>query len=729
MCLLVGFFTAFGQVSSAQNAGREDVASARTIEVDVAESAVRFGIDGRFRSGRWTPLMFSDVKAGDTFEVQALDGEAVRYIHKIEVDASEIVNGQFQTYLPAGPPGAPLEVRKVDSAGNATSPLHFRKRLVEGLVEPERPWVVAFGSMLELDAIGQNEMLGVSGSLEISLVRSRTEVPSRWFGYDGVDVIAISGSSIELLKTLDQSQQTALKDWILGGGNLLISLGSRGPELFEASPWLAELLRVERAADTFEAEPEGVETFVSARAPISSFTATRLSSSGDVTMLAGRNSERQMVPLITLHAVGLGKATVFAGGLDEKPFFGWKQYGDFIDRMLPDLLPSKRSSREGGSVGADVRYKDVAGQVRVSLDRFAISRGTGFSVIAALVLALIGLIGPVDYLLVNRWLGRPLLGWLSFPLTIAAFSIVIVFWNRETLPNSLNRITLLDMDSETKTGRGFTWAQFYADSPERFDLQYVLSEQGRGEEQPLLTQAWGYAGSVYGGIEVAGEDVRLPKYELDTVFQTDKPAASKLLNVPLASKSSRGIASRWLFEGKAMSTNDLRRRPGSDLLSGSLLNPFDADFLDGYLVFRNLAYVMPTRVPAKSRISAVESLPTKNFRWRLNRRQTTEETSRSEPWNPASDDSLDRLLEIVMFYEAAGGSKYVGLNHRELSELDFSDSLAMDKAVLVGRLSGSPVDLQINGSSMDEANQNELTYVRMIFPITNRALRGSESRN
>lgn len=710
-------------------------------EVESGERGFRadLGVDGKYRSGRWTQLLLTAATANQTYEVQTLDGDAVRYKYRIKAEGDLLAEGGYRTYFPAGPPGAPFEIFLVGEDDQVLGPPVFRTRLFEGLVDVDRPWVVGLGSGIGLETLGRNELLGLSGSLDVSLVESSVDMPDHWVGFDGVDLIVISGSSVELLRSMVPAQHEAIAEWISGGGHLLLTLGSRGAEVLDAAPWLGKWLVGEGEVQLVTAEPEGIETFVSARSPVQPFPAIRFSGPASVTLLSGRSSDRQALPLLTLQSVGLGKVTTFAGGLDESPLRGWAQFEDFVDRTIPDLLPKKRKRGER-PVAAEVRYSEVAGQVRINLDRFASAGGARFSLIAAMVLALVGLIGPFDYFLINRWLGRPLLGWLSFPLTIVAFSAAIVLWNQQAAPTSLNQITVLDMDNETGLGRGFAWAQLYSDQAERFDLQFVdvneKFDSGVSETKSpaeILTSPWGYAGRAFGGIEVAGEDIRLPSYQLTTTFagvgrESNNAMSSRMLGVPLAPKSSRGVVGRWRFEADEFSGVDLKRRVGSDLLVGSLLNPFDKDLLDGFLVYRNLAYILPTRVPAGSRISAVENLPTKNFRWRLNRRQTAEDSTRSEAWNPANDENLDRLMEIVLFYGASGGPNYVGLNNRVVGDLDLSSILSMDKAILVGRFDESPVSLNVSGDGSQASEVNSLTYVRMVFPITNRATQSSSVR-
>ena len=65
--------------------------------------------------------------------------------------------------------------------------------------------------------------------------------------------------------------------------------------------------------------------------------------------------------------------------------------------------------------------------MRATLDQFPIKSKFSFSLIAVILMLLVAAIGPLDYLLVNRLLGKPLLGWLSFPLMAIALSVLLVY--------------------------------------------------------------------------------------------------------------------------------------------------------------------------------------------------------------------------------------------------------------------------------------------------------------
>ncbi|WP_164103630.1 hypothetical protein [Candidatus Laterigemmans baculatus] len=750
LSLAWGGFSAGALAEYSPTAGRPS----DDLKVRHGDLEVRYGIDGRYRIGRWMPIHLrptaesagaADIEAaGARLEIETLDGDGVRLVQSSEVAAG--ADSQAITrYLPAGPLGAPLEVRlfapdsvSTPSSASDAAVASWRTRLIRGGVPISRPWTVAVGNPLGLDAIGRNELLGTAGSIEVSKVGEAAALPDAWYGYDGVDLVVVSRSGQPVLAAMSDAQGRAVVDWVRGGGNLLLTLGESGPETLAAAGWLAELTGIEERPPVVPADPAAIESFVVARDAIRSFNTTRLPADLGTVLLAGRSNDRRSLPLVVRRSVGLGVVTIVAADLDAPPFVDWKQRDDFVERILPGFVPG-RSPRNEQRSGADVRYSELAGQLRSTLDRFAGADRARFSLVAALLLIVIGVIGPLDYFLVNRWLGRPWFGWISFPLTIVLVSAAILLWRGTAVDHRVRQISVIDVEPASGLGRGFSWAQVYSGQADRVDLEIVANgavvtegvTEGAGTAQgrsvaATLTSPWGYAGEIFGGIQVAGEDVRLPAYAIDmrrgneaSGAETDRAAASgaRLEQVPLAPLSSKGIAARWRFPFTREAAVDLRRQPGSDLLTGSFVNPLPEDLLEGVLIYRNTIFLLPTRIPSGGRIAAIEAVQAKNFRWRLNRRQAAENSTQSEPWNRADDRDLARLMEIVLFYQTAGGEQYTELSNRTLADLDLSHLLTSDRAVLMGRVAAPQATVWVDGQPLESEQVEAETYVRVVLQV------------
>lgn len=688
--------------------------------------AVEVGIGGRYRPGRWMQVRVDNLQAGptDVLELETLDGDGVRYVQRHTVRSTDGESERW--YLPAGPAGTELQVRLQGGTDDADVKSQWSTRLLEGAVAIDRTWVVAIGSTLGIDRIGESELLQAAGVIDVSLIDNAIKMPDHWYGYDGVDFVVVSGSGVELIQGATAEQRGALEQWVRGGGRIFLTLGERGQELLATLPWVAGpggsdvVGQALSAARSVMIEPAAVESFISAREPLQTFAGIQLEESAGEVILAGRSVDRQPLPLLWRRDIGFGIATLFAGGLDVSPLSQWKQRPEFLGKVLPGLLPERRQRNESRG-RSDLRYSEMAGQLRATLDRFEGAGQVQFSVIAGIILVLAGIIGPLEYWFVNRVLRRPLWGWAIFSATIMLATIGLISWRGSSLPRQVQQVSVIDLDPMSGTGRGFSVAHLFVGEASRvkmgFDIASPFRESGDDQAGQVVTLApWGYAGNVFGGVEIAGEDVRLPAYRW-AIERVNDAFVGDLINVPLAPQSSKSVAASWQFPCSLSNLGALQRRIGSDLLAGQLVNPLDYDLADGYLIYRNLIYQLPTRVPAGAVIENIELLPAKNFRWRLNRRQTTEDNSESEPWDPGMDTGLPRLMEVMMFYQAAGGASYVNLQNRTLGALDLTHKLQPEQAILVGRVREPIVGLLVDGAPVKTSEVLQEAYVRVLLPV------------
>jgi hypothetical protein len=81
----------------------------------------------------------------------------------------------------------------------------------------------------------------------------------------------------------------------------------------------------------------------------------------------------------------------------------------------------------------------------------------------------------------------------------------------------------------------------------------------------------------------------------------------------------------------------------------------------------------------------------------LNGRKVTSGSEQSTPWDPADRNALPRLLELMMFYKVASGPTFTTLQHRFQPQIDFSNLLALDRAILVGRIDVPLAKVNVTG--------------------------------
>ncbi|MEM9586429.1 MAG: hypothetical protein AAGA03_04040 [Planctomycetota bacterium] len=690
--------------------------------------------------GKWTAIRFGGLPTvtADTedepFALSTLDSEGG------QVDYRQAKGWSISDfgYVVPGREAAPLQLRRGDS-------IHFDTRFPEAgsptagpsMVPLGMPWLVVIGDPMGVESIGANELLDRDARIAVSMPTDAAGFPDRALGYEGVNGIVINASGIELLSQLSQAQTTAIGNHIRRGGRLFLTLGDSARRLLQAAPWLNELTPFDAPeTDVIGLDGSGFETYATSQTRLKPFGGVRLPRDQGTVLIMGRTARRVSTPLAASYGVGLGRVTIVAADLDAAPFDTWPDRTPLLQGLNESwwAFVAEPESRIGRTTGFD----DLAGQVRATLDQFPLKRTVPFSLISLVLIAFLISIGPLDYWLVNRLWGRPLLGWLTFPLVSLGLSGILT-WQampRKTpqgppmqvagtpsndlqattaaSPDRLqgNQLEVVDIDPVAGVGRGFVWSHLYSHPARQTSFRLVSSQPLQAmtaSRSQWLTAPFGYPGTAFGGIEIAGQDQRMPTYGIQLIQDrsSSQPSNldSELFGLPFAPRSSRSLATQFVFEPKLDTLPEITRRAGSDLLGGDLVNPLPVDLLDGLLIYRNWVYLLPTRVPAYSIVPPLDSLRQKNFRWQLARQKALESASESEDWDGSQFSDLPRVAEIMMFHQAVGGSRYTGMNDYPLSDLDLSELLDDDRCMLVGRLS-SPLT-QIESQMGDKTHEGE----------------------
>ncbi len=703
---------------------------------DGASGNLQFGINGHYRLGCWTAIRTNarekPMSADHPLIVQTLDGDGMR----VEHEQRPLSNPADFMYAVPGSEAAPVQVR----GGDETL---LSGRFPEQLASPSRgpsvvplgmPWIVSLGDPLAVDTVGANELLNRDASVVVSQPEPAGFPDSRW-GYDGVDLLMITSSGQEVLKDLNEQQSTAIKQWVLEGGRLFVTLGGSAAEFVDVAPWLFDLLPLDKDSVTIRTmDPSAIETYTSTQQPLDNFDGVLLPRRVGRILITGRTARRVSTPLAAEYITGLGRVTVIAADLDGPVFATWPDRLALVTRLTGSILVLDDDATVATSRAT--AFNDLAGQMRATLDQFPLKRSFDFSIVALILMALIAAIGPLDYLLINRVLGRPLLGWLSFPIATIALSALLISQARPVIADKsgvaetdsqklirCNRFEVVDIDAESKVGRGFAWSYLYSHEANRLDASFAPAGPLAGvasDVQSILTSGFGYPGRAFGGIQLAGEDARFPSYRV-TVKEDQGAIRGGLTGLSLAPRSSKSIATRFSFTSRIPEGLVMKRRPGSELLWSGLINPFPFDLLDGMLIYRNAVYLLPTRFPSGGEIDAVDTLRQKNFRWQLSRQTALEKSkTESEAWVASRFDRPNRVAEMLLFHEAVGGSRYTFLRDDPLSWLDLSHLLSEDRCMLVGKLPESCLDMALTPRGTTKAvsaDGQRTTVIRLMIPV------------
>ena len=674
--------------------------------------SVQIGFSGHYKAGHWTRVAL-DVKSRDAFKgrirlsAHDSDGVSVKYPGEEAVSLAAGSVRQVVRYVKFGRLQPQLVVEFLHEDGTTT-----RTSLTDQLPKAKRStarFVVVVGGSPGLSKDVRGESL-----VAVELAKT-TDLPDRWLGYEGVDNVILLTSNAEALADVTEVQWTALHQWVHQGGRIALCVGARGADVFRDGYSLAAynpgtFEEVARESDAGE-----LEALVRSSERLSPFEMSVISEiQGRVE--ASTNFGRNKRAMIIRSPRGLGMAVIVTADLDQAPFATWPDRAALVTRILnlPERTTEESLPKTRGQQLSHLGYADIVGQLRGALDRFSNVTSVGFTPIAILV-ALYGLlIGPGDYLLM-RYLGcRMHWSWLTFLATVLLFSVgAYLLTTLKARQLRINQVDVVDVDSSSGQVRGTSWAHLYAPHADAFDLQLKPRLQGLEQEEALL--AWqGLPGTGLGGMASSKADEVFRTFY--GIRKTEVDGGHRIEGLPIQVSATKSLAGRWT--GKmAVPDGAQLRADDQGYLSGSFKNPFDFELRDAVIMSGNKAYSIPGKLTAGEKI-ILEELKPKALRWRLQRRRVIQTRDYGKPWDRTDLTDIPRILEIMMFYQAAGGRSYTQLTHRYQPYLDSSDLVQIGRAVLVGTCTKPLVELRRGDDGLSDNYDTHLTLVRVVFPVS-----------
>jgi hypothetical protein len=366
---------------------------------------------------------------------------------------------------------------------------------------------------------------------------------------------------------------------------------------------------------------------------------------------------------------------------------------------------------------------DLSGALRQRLGQsFSSVVPVGFSIVAALAIAYLFFLGPLDFLLVQHWLRKPLFAWVSLPLIISLFTaIALVIADRSKGPPGvrLNCLELDDFDTIGGHARGTLWTTLY--SPEAAELNIAV--RPRAAEIPstdantkMLFSWWGLPGIGIGGMQSATSDLGLIRngYEYG-------PEMSSLIKVPVLASGSKSLLARWARSAPPKMGAHLSDVDG--LITGTITNDTGTNLRNARLLYGSWAYRLGTLSPGE-RVEVSDQLNPRRVKTIVAHEALGDSGSAGAPMVSrvfsAEQASPTQILNLMMFYEAAGGTGFGHLPNRYQAYCDLSRQLDLGRAILVAenveglvRLVDSGTDKQIG---TDDLNTSAVIQ-RFILPV------------
>jgi hypothetical protein len=689
---------------------------------------VGLGINGAYKLGQWTTVRIDVRTLDEPFRgrlvVQAPDanGVAVDYIRD-DLVVPAATSQSCMSYIKLGQASGDLLVRLEHVHGG-----HVSRRLGSS----ERPAPLPTAQQLVI-ALGDN--LGVDPTRSfrpqatwVDCSGDRTiELPRHWLGYSSVDAIVLATSREGELARIDAVQWEALRNWVELGGRVIVCGAVRATELFGSDRPLAWLVPGEVRGMLQQRQTSGIEQFAEATKRLDHMAADGLRFSipmaqvrhprGRVEAAEGFGSD-QSAALIRGSA-GLGRVVFVPFDLDQAPFSTWPDRPLLLAKLMNFVLDDSEDDEVFQSAlgpVAHVGYSDLVGQLRYALDQFSGVQLVPFSWIAFLMATYILIVGPLDYWLLTRW-GRPEWTWLTFGLTVMAFTLLAVVlaarWKGDAY--RCNQVTLIDVDLPSGQVRGTTWAHVFSPRTRTVNLQTQPQAPFEWTSPPHQVTSWhGLPGDGFGGL-----DRREPMKTFKRPYQSplklgDGTAADvRLEQFPIAIWSSQSLLGQW-WGSAQWPTGSAQLSAGADAtLSGRIANPLPVDLDDVYLVYHRVAFRLGKL--KRGALVQVDGAVEIDLQSLLTQRTVVEGRNIMTPWNQSSAD-VDRIMQLLTFYGAAKGRAYTRLQHRYQRAIDWSDHVTANHAVLWGRASELGANLLLDGQPIRATEDR--TYYRLLIPVS-----------
>lgn len=739
----LGLFAGFFSVELGESSCRAQ----GSFDPDTIQIRADIGLGGFWKVGFPTRTVI-EVTSGNRnlvgfVELQTVDGDGDPVTYQCDswkLDLAPRSTTSVEVVAKHGRSNRPIVVRVVGRDGVTLfeRPLHAEER---GTALPtSQPWVVGIGSnRLNLS---QGSMKSTRGALpEISTVPLTTidQLPTSSACYGGVDLLVVSSGNAELNRSMTSDRASAIQNWVAQGGRCLLSLGEN-VESWLQLPQFASLVPGEFKGVALECDPGPLESHLGSQSRLSNLTCGHFNVNSGTIDLKSKTKGRTDFPLIARWVHGAGKTTLLATELDGQQILDWESRPALLKNLLDDQW-EKKEARTDKRVY--LGYDDIAGQLNASLDNFP-ELTLGNLVLIAVFAGLFCLvIGPLDYFLVSRSWKRPGATWITLLLCSIGGCIFIADLTRRWKPEipTINSLEMLEIDYQTQTLRGRAFAHCYGGKRGEFDFTAQRRNQGLNAKaidsnRSVQIDWFGQPGKGLGGFEsTVATDRGMPSYKIrvngnrsavpsDEKKKKELPVESVfgLQGVGIPAAGTKALCATWEESiSLPKETNSLSMVLGSkDLLEGSFENPLGVDLLDALLIYRGRAYALDTRIQVGQSVSFSASTVPKDITRRLQRRQNVGGEERSTPWNPADVNKLDRLMELISFHEAAGSSKYTGLYNRYLSELDCSDVIRLDRAILICEFKDSSLvwSMRRNSLPIQATEGQRKTFLRLIIPVS-----------
>ncbi len=688
------------------------------------ELQLQLGLGNAWKLGHLVPVRMQLGESlrtkATSVEVGSIDGDGVEIVYRMAI-TPESLSSAGVLWLPIriGRQSAELSVRVLGAEGALHEETLDTELSSQGLPSAQ-PLVIALGASMGIEGLSRSSADGNSSTFTTVVMTNPDELPTHWSDYSSCDLIIISGENIELLEAMSVVQWTAIDAWIRRGGACIISLGAEAQRLENVSALTALLPGNVTGVGRIN-NPAALESLVATDEPLDAFVCCVLEPTRGTAELTLTDSLARPIPWWLSYSHGLGTLRFIASDLGAPAFDDWQDrqrlwgrlIAPYLDRGITEAFDEKQVG-ESSYLG----YSDLIGQLRATLDVFPEVRVITFGQVAAMLIGILLLIGPVDYFVSVKWLKRPDLSWYFAGSTLLASTIGLTWLLAVIRPTEVrvNTAQVIDVDVVDNLAQGRLWSHIYSGTARELNVMV----ESMNSPAAVRVDWQGLPGRGLGGLlSQLSTDRGMPSYSI--VAKPD--GQTQMMGVGIPAAGTKCLVANWTQTIEATASSNLKEIPGVDQLEGELANPLGVDLLDPVLFYHNWYYSLNSRIPAGATATiSFDTIP-KDITRRLNGRHTVDGNETTIKWDPSNRDSIDRLLELMLFYKSASGQSYTGLAHRFQPQIDQSNLLQTDRAILLGRLEQPWGRVQVTNAEIATAGAQEVkqdldrVWCRIAIPV------------
>jgi len=680
---------------------------------------VDIGIDGWFKVGENSGIEFDIVgEVGETakplLRVSDPDGHStVQPLGEVTCDA----NGQAHVTATfrSGRLESPIQLSLVGTGTNQTF-MVLGDSGIKAMRQDQQIWVL-IGQQDAFVLATRNSNAYRDQSVAQVIKDSLDDLPT--VGWEAIDLIVVPADA----GVSDETSQR-LKTWVQRGGRLVVTFGDN-VAAFQSSPMQA-WLPITPTGQGEVRNLSGLNAIVPGSEQLRLLTtlpAAVLDESQGQVLASGLSG-----PLLMRAAFGHGQVTVLSVILDKRPLSIWEEQSQADFAMILANLERPweigRGEEENSSALNPSGVSDLQTQLINTLDSFdSVHRSNHWQVLGWIGVFIIT-IGPLDYLLVHRLLRRPQLSWITLPIWITVASTLAIQFGDSQNKHALHgrQISVTDFDLTTNEVSTTAWLNFYSPSTMRSQVNVGSANVIQGETKIQQTGWVERPERGFRGMYRAGQGNVLAEYHYSVDRET-------IVDLPTQQWSSGSVRGDWLAKADlgSLIQADLRE-VGAERLSGTLSHELPFEIEDWLIAYGNFAYFPRARDPKGFSFQAGESRNIQALQGKLFRAILTGLTQTSAVREKGKEDTLVNrqtydpqgknpfeLLRMASFHELAGGSAYTTMTNQSLGDLEVTQLLSLNRAVLWGRLQPQIVNFEINGKAVPL--ELDESYIRIIIPV------------